>query len=298
MALAVPVALGLLITTGLSCAQVAAQELSRPAVWGAPPTALSAADMGAGAWRWRSPGAPLRMAPQLRPPHPATATAFSALLPGAGQHLLGQRRAWAYLTLEAVGWALYIDRHSAGGDLRNEYRDFAWDRARTQNAVRVDGSFGYYETLSKWERSGQFDVDAQAPGVQPESDVTAFNGRVWALATQLFFSGAAIVPVDDPRYQRALEFYRDRAFSSDFLWDWTGTGSAKEDFGALIRRSDERFRQAKNVVGALIANHVLSAVDAYFSSRGVRAPVQARIVPELSAGRTRWLASISIATHQ
>jgi hypothetical protein len=248
-------------------------------------------------WKWRYRSAPLRIARPIRTPDLATATVLSAVLPGAGQHILGQRRQWAYLALEALGWFLYVDRRSAGSDFRRQYRDFAWNEARRQSGPRVDGDFAYYERLTKWERSGAFDADPVAAGVQPEMDAAAFNGSIWSLAKQLFLPGGQAIPESDPRYQRALEYYGARAYGVAFLWDWTGTGGAQDDFARLIIRSDERFRQATNVMGAIIANHVISAVDAYLTARGVGTPVEARIVSAPGASGTRWSLRVSIGTR-
>ena len=49
--------------------------------------------------------------------------ALSLVVPGAGQHVLGQRRKWAYLALEVAGWAFFVERRSAGSDYRNRYRE-------------------------------------------------------------------------------------------------------------------------------------------------------------------------------
>ncbi|MDX1493544.1 MAG: hypothetical protein R3253_05775, partial [Longimicrobiales bacterium] len=76
-------------------------------------------------------GAPAGLDAQLRDPEasPVKAAALSAVLPGAGQYVLDQDRSWAYLAVEAVGLAFYIDRRSDGSRVRNRYRDFAWTEA-------------------------------------------------------------------------------------------------------------------------------------------------------------------------
>ena len=79
---------------------------------------------------------------------PGRAVLLSAVVPGAGQYALGQRRAWVYLALEAAGWIWWADRRSSAGRLVNEYRDFAWERARIAAGPRVDGDFDYYERLT------------------------------------------------------------------------------------------------------------------------------------------------------
>lgn len=214
------------------------------------------------------------------------------MLPGAGQHLLGRDRKWVYLAVEALGWGLWVDRRARGGDFREQYRDFAWNEARIQSTLRVDGDFDYYETLGKWLRSGSFDVDAEAPGLQPEGDASTFNGSIWSLARRIYLSGGPDSPPGDPRYQRALDYYRDRAYATELLWDWTGTGEARDTYASLIEQSDRRFRQATNVLGAIIANHVVSAVDAFVTARGPVVPAELRVVPSLAARGTRWTTTL------
>lgn len=217
---------------------------------------------------------------QLRDPgaSPGKAAAFSALLPGAGQYVLDQNRSWAYLAAEAVGWAFYVDRRSSAIDFRTGYRDLAWREARLQAAQRVEGDFEYYERMTKWRTSGAYDADPGTPGVQPETDPATFNGDAWGLASQIFLPEGTAIPESDPRYQRALEYYQGRAYGPEFLWDWTGKEAEQEEFGGLIRRSDDRFRQATNILGLVFANHVVSAVDAYLSARAPRTSIQSGFV--------------------
>lgn len=226
---------------------------------------------------------------------PARVTLLSALVPGAGQYVQGQRRAWVYVALEALGWVAYAERRSAGADLRSRYRDFAWTEARLRAGPRIDGDFDYYETLTHWQRSGSFDADGAMAGVQPEPDPATFNGSIWALATQLFLPGGPGVPEDDPQYQRALDYYRQRAYGPEFLWDWTGTGMAQDELASLIRRSDDRFRQATSILGLVFANHLVSMVDAYVSSRAPGASVRSAFVPSPGSGGLMWTTRVKLA---
>ncbi|NNF12781.1 MAG: hypothetical protein HKN72_06145 [Gemmatimonadetes bacterium] len=232
---------------------------------------------------------------QFRDPDasPAKAAALSALLPGAGQYVLDQKRSWAYLAVEAVGLVFYVDRRSAAVDLRAGYRDLAWNEARLQTRARTEGDFEYYERMTKWRTSGSFDADPGAPGVQPETDAATFNGDAWDLARQIFLPGGTTVPESDPRYQRALEYYQGRAYGPEFLWDWTGKEAEQEEFGALIHRSDDRFRQATNVLGLVFANHVVSTVDAYLSARAPRASLRSGFVATPEG--LGWTARVEVA---
>src|SRR5262245_37623702 len=47
------------------------------------------------------------------PPSPILAGFLSALVPGTGQFIQGQRRGWIYLGIEAAGWFTYLAVHDA-----------------------------------------------------------------------------------------------------------------------------------------------------------------------------------------
>lgn len=209
---------------------------------------------------------------------PGNAALRSAVIPGMGQLALGQRRGWAYLGLEALGWVLYVERRGAGSDLRAEYRDFAWREGRIQAGARIDGDFDYYETLSKWDGSGAFDLDANLPGLQPENDPTLYNGLIWTRGLGIFSADPSAGP-GDPQYDAALVYYQEKAYGTGFLWDWTGSSGARVSYGNIIRSSDERFRQARNAMGLVIANHLASTVDAFLSARTRRLALQSRVLP-------------------
>jgi hypothetical protein len=219
-------------------------------------------------------------------------TSLSLVLPGAGQHLLGQDRKWAYLALEIAGWAFFVERRRAGSDYRDRYRDFAWENGRVQGSLRIDGDFDYYERLAHWTRSGAFDRDAASAGIQPELDDATFNGSVWSLATRIYLGGATNVPESDPAYQSALAYYSAEAYATELLWDWTAAAGAQSDYADLLDTSDGRFRQATAVLGIIIANHILSAADAYISSRG-RSGLSLRVLPD-PARSTGWSAVLTM----
>jgi hypothetical protein len=232
--------------------------------------------------QWSPTQASSETAPQASGGIDLAPMSYSLVLPGAGQHLLGQNRKWAYMALEVAGWAFFVERRVAGSDYRDRYRDFAWETGRIQGSFRIDGDFDYYERLVHWTRSGSFDDDAGAPGIQPELDETTFNGSVWSLATRIH--GAAGLPESDPAYQSALDYYGRHAYSTELLWDWSGTPGAQSEYAELLDTSDSRFRQATTVLGVIIANHVLSAADAYLSARSRAAAPRLRIVPDAALG--------------
>ncbi len=215
--------------------------------------------------RPRRAGPPGVADPLSMPTRPAVALR-SLLVPGWGQHTLGQRRAWAYAALEAGLWALWLDRRGDAADARSRYRDLAWREARGGSGIGADGDWAYYEVVSKWTRSGAFDANAGASGVQPEEDATTYNGSIWKLARDLYLPGGQRI-VEGQAFHDALSYYEKRAYRDGFLWDWSAKGDALQRYKDLIRRSDGRFRQATATLGAVLANHVLAGADAFVSAR-------------------------------
>ncbi len=205
--------------------------------------------------------------PELGRPGVAKAFLYSLVLPGAGQRSLGQKRAVAYIALEAFAWIEFARARSDGGNLRNQYRTLGWDVARTFGGPRVDGDFAYYEALTKFARSGAFDADPITPGLQPESDPSTFNGNLWSLATAIFFAPGTTPRPGDPSFERALDFYRERGYGEQFLWDWTGNEAAQARYKNLIQDSDSRFHRSSVMAGVLLANHLVSAIDGFLSAR-------------------------------
>lgn len=210
-------------------------------------------------------------APESRGVRPAEAFIVSALAPGASQRRFGAKRWIPYVALEAWGWLRYMDRRQKGRDLEKHYRDLAWQVARGGGADGVrrrDGDWHYYEALSRYRSSGAFDADPERAGVQPETDPGTYNGSIWELARAIHFTGGAEPsPEGTPEYEAALEYYKRRAVTSEFAWSWGGNIAEQEAYGGLIRSSDEAFRSATRALGVILANHLVSAVDALVTAR-------------------------------
>jgi len=199
---------------------------------------------------------------------PGLAMLASAVLPGAGQAMLGQNRWFPYVAAEAWGWVTYFDRRGKARSLEQRYKDLAWSVARRVSlGERRDTVFEYYETLAHFDASGAFDADPAMAGVQPETDDETFNGNIWRLAQSLFLPGGATFPASSVEYQRALQYYLARAVPAGYSWAWGASRLEQQHFNELIHGSDEAFREATLVLGAIIANHIVSAVDALVSAR-------------------------------
>jgi len=242
------------------------------------------------------------VAPQTGSPGPEWSFLLSAVIPGAGQYARGQKRWVAYIAGEIAGWYLVLDRRHDGRGFRDRYREIAWSVAREglSEGPRTDGDFHYYETMSKWAQSGAFDQEPGLEGIQPETDPTAYNGYIWGLATDIFFPADGSEPQPgDPIYERAMAYYVERAYSERFLWSWAGGSEEWTRYGETITESDDRFREATLLTGLVVANHFLSAVDAFVSARlseatdGV-AEISARVAPTQWSGRLRTRLDLSL----
>ena len=210
-----------------------------------------------------------RQETQQNPPvGPGRAFLSSALVPGLGQYQQGRRRWVAYLGAEVAFAWLHLARKSDARDLRGRYRDLAWEVARGggPSDLRADGDFVYYETLSKWTRSGAFDQEPSTPGTTPETDPGTFNGSIWALAAEIFDLDPEN-PTASPGYAGAVAYYEERAYGSAFLWDWGSDPASQARFGDLIVDSDRKFRSAREALGLLLANHLVSALDGFVTAR-------------------------------
>jgi hypothetical protein len=192
----------------------------------------------------------------------------SALLPGGGQALLGQDRFIAYLAVEGFAWLRYATDVAEARRQRRAYRALAERVARSAfGDSRPVGDFEYYERMKHWVASGAFDL---IPGgaVDPETDTTTFNGAVWLLARRTYWTDPdATPPAGSAAQQQALSFYLDRAIGPAYRWSWSGAELEQDVFGQTIDRSNDAYRRTIEDLGLVLANHVLSTVDAYVTVR-------------------------------
>lgn len=192
----------------------------------------------------------------------------SAIIPGSGQLLMGQERGAVYLAVEVFLVTRFFTSQSDGRRAANRYRDMALEVARRPfNPVIRDTVFEYFEQMEKFIESGPFDTDP-GEGLAPPTDERMYNGSIWRLARETFFTNPDSLP--DPgslEYQQALAFYRRRAIGENFRWSWRNAGLEQDLYRQSIQLSDESFRQASQYLGLLLANHLLSAIDAFVTVR-------------------------------
>jgi hypothetical protein len=192
----------------------------------------------------------------------------SLLLPGGGQALLRQDRFVAYLSLEAWAVLEVANQRTEARRQRNRYRALARDVARALYGPTFPvGTWAYYESMEKYVESGVFD---RLPGgeVDPDLNPDTFNGAMWLLARRTFWTDPNIPPAaSTAEYRRAMNFYLDRAVRPEYRWSWRAAQLEQDLYVRTIRRSNTAFREARAALGIVLANHLLSAVDAFATLR-------------------------------
>jgi len=215
---------------------------------------------------------------------PQAAPLASLLIPGLGQARLRQGRAVAYLAAEAFLLVQYTKDLSEAHRNEREYRDIARSIARRGFAAAPpDTVFQYYEKLGKYIESGAYSLTTSGP-VMPETDTSTYNGAQWDLARRQF--GVTLEPseVGSPAYQRALEMYERLAVQQSYRWSWRNAQLEKDIYVRTIARANDAYRRATLEISAVIANHLLSAVDAFTVVR----------LSQLPGGSMRLSASIPV----
>lgn len=192
----------------------------------------------------------------------------SLLIPGTGQLLGGHPRGALYLVAEALLITRTLSLNAEGHRNQDRYRELAMVVARGEfQPVVQDTVFEYYEQMGRYVESGPYDTDP-GPGFAPPMDERTYNGQIWQLARTTFFPDPANPPPpDSPEYQRAEAFYFSRAIGPNFRWSWRNAGLEQDLYRQTIAASDGAFREATTTLGVLLANHLLSAVDAFVTGR-------------------------------
>jgi hypothetical protein len=193
----------------------------------------------------------------------------SAVVPGSGQAVVRQTRAAGYLALEVYTWLQYREARNDARRARSEYRRIAREEARKPCVGSCpDGDWDYYELLEKpyLVSSGRFDA---VPGgaVDPETADSTYNGSIWGLARELYFGGRTAVAPTDPAYQRALEYYRARAYGPEFAWSWRNAQGQQGVYRQSVAQWNRANRSATTALSVALANRVFSLVDAYVTVR-------------------------------
>lgn len=192
----------------------------------------------------------------------------SLLLPGTGQALSGQDRAAVYGAVELYVLSRYIQLQHDANVNAELYHQLAFAVAQRGFAsVRRDTIFEYYETMERFKSSGRFNMGSGS-GLVPESDPTTYNGSIWLLARRTFWADPNVPPPpNSPQSDSAYAFYVRHAVGPAYQWTWQNASLQQQAFRDLITSSDNGYRNAQGALGLLLANHIVSALDALISNR-------------------------------
>lgn len=210
-----------------------------------------------------------------RIPKPPTAAApiASLVVPGTGQLLLRQDRFAVYLGIEALGWWKYNLDHRDLRQQESAFRDLARRVARAHLSPNgPDGDWPYYEALRDWQSSGLFSrSDTQ---LLPEQDPTTWNGFHWQLAKGLAADSVS-----------ALAIYKRTAYGPSMTWSWTNAQLQWGLYKQTTNKRNDASKAAAEDLALVVANHLLSMVDAFATFRLEIRPV--------GDGRTEFRARVS-----
>jgi hypothetical protein len=191
----------------------------------------------------------------------------SALVPGLGQARLGQDRFVAYLALETYLLIEYFKNEREGNHNADSFRAIARDIARRGfPGSRPDTVWQYYEKVEKYDASGVFSKSLTGP-IVPETDTLTYNGQQWILARKVHGIPLDQNPANNVRYADAVAYYASRAITQPYGWSWVNASFEKDIFKQTIGKSNDAYRRATGDLIALMANHIVSSIDAFSSVR-------------------------------
>lgn len=207
----------------------------------------------------------------------AMATVLSAVVPGAGEFYAGSYLKGAFfLAVEAASWPLHFHFQNRGEELTAEFERFA-DR--------------YWHEDVYWQWLGE------ESGIGLED----FNGDydAWIDALGEYERGRFSHFLPEERNQ---QYYENIGKYDQFNIGWEDTDAGEVADSELrfqyvrIRKdANDNFKRATNFATILMFNHVLSALDAAFTTQAFNRQVEARVqVQPLRYGR-EWLPAFALA---
>ena len=213
----------------------------------------------------RQPAVPVgsSVASLLRAIPRSAAPVASLILPGLGQAALDRDRAIAYLAVETFSVLQYLKESREHTRERRQYRTLARDVARSSfQGEKPDGSWAYYEAMEHFLESGEFSLSLSE--VVPEQDTLTYNGSRWILARRTFWANPFVAPAPGSQsHQAAIDFYLEKAVRPEFRWTWRNAQLQRDLYRRSIDRANDSARRSRAAVTLIVANHLLSAIDAF-----------------------------------
>lgn len=158
---------------------------------------------------------------------------LSLVIPGAGQHYLGNHaRARSMYVAEAGVWTAFAYFRVQGGNRRDRYEEIAEGFA----GVEGDRDDEYYRALAYYVSSDEYNIDVMREA--------RFR-----------------YPFDR---DRQLEYFEANGFFDDDVWEWDSLDYQRE-FRDARTASKESYRRAVLTTGFAVLTRLVSMVDVYLS---------------------------------
>ncbi len=173
-------------------------------------------------------------------PSRAKTVLFSALVPGLGQLMHGERGyGGAFLAGEVASWTSFAVFRVQGEVRKDRFVEYA------ERFAGVDDASGqsddYYSALASYDRSG----DPGGPDSYNEVEVRQH-------------ARDDLYP-DDPAAQEA--YIQEHSITGAQAWDWESDARRRE-FSAIRIASENGFHRSQYSVGAMVAGRILSVMHA------------------------------------
>ncbi len=237
------------------------------------------------------------------------AVLFSAVVPGAGQFYAGAYlKAGIFLLTELVGWAVNIHYNNLGNEKDQEFRQFAdqkWSEYRYWSYVNYRNSqvanpkvpvFPYHEVKSPFNKTWYLiDENVFGPDVvdqlrQIENDFPHFTHILPRTKTQQYYEMIGKYP---EQFGNAWEDADFDEFYSGFEKHVTPYNQTYTD---MRNASNHFFDIASYGSMVLLVNHVISAIDAGFSTRSYNRRL-ARMTYRKMYYRGEWVNMLGLALN-
>lgn len=187
----------------------------------------------------------------------------SILLPGAGEYLLGNKKAALGLFIaEGLVWTGYFSMRWRGNSIINNYRIFAHDNAGAYSGERSEG---YWDAVEWYVNS------------------ESYNLKVREDARKMF--------PDD--YDAQLKYIQENGYFGSFAWDWNGKTSQYDFYRGMRQNSREALQNASYILSGAILTRVVSFAWTVNSLR--RMSSERVILPQIDIREDSYSFGISIS---
>jgi hypothetical protein len=133
-------------------------------------------------------------------------------------------------------------------------------------AAAPAGNWDYYETLEHYVESGKYSLVNGA--VVPDTTPQTYNAYIWNLARLNHWANPNQPPPQgSAEYAAAINEYTRRAAKPGFQWSWRDHQLEQDLYREDINHRNDAARRATFDLAIVMANHVLSMVDAFATWR-------------------------------